>query len=868
MSTPMQDGGGPRDDPRSPPAAVSSLPHHTRSPDDIPPAGWVNIEAEYWRDAQAARALEDQSMDEKYETKTAELKARHAQLLDERARLSERLQSLKKECDKVDEDLTRMDVQFEEAKEIVARRREDQDGNAKRFFKAQYEKAVKRAAALEENETGPAKQLPQPYANDERVPQPSSSSHALARPSGTAERDVTAAGEPSPTHNGVAARHAYVQAATEDDSLLSQPFDDITAPTGVEVWDIDGNFVDHVKRIKLSNKFIRHVLQLPVKRRVIVRPGRKFNKETMQSIYEPSDNKGAKWLSCMIQATGEEQETQCTACSNRAGTWLGCMILGGNEFPRCANCEWNRQGCIGSSYHADRQQEYNIQASSSPAGGFAPTNGSQGRGSAPATVPSKRTSLPNKKVVRKSLPPLAMAENRGPLGYGGDEYGGFEEEVGPDITAARLHLRHNGSVFTEPEIMRGVPVEKISSTHPYWEPRWEEPIIQLQARYDEWQAKLEECLATGKNRFLAGRQVNRGKAIIEFLEKGEVHPFQLVAKKFITRNLVNYDTIFRLAQVMEELPRLGIDITPVEWVRERMHEIYKEQGEAFSLAKTVHELYHDVKIRALRSRAGVGNIGRPSGIKKGMSSKPGGPRRRENSETPRKRRRGSLDNPQQADQPFQPDGPSGPTSPHDTKKQRLDLGKFPAPNREEMSETASPDLGSVPAPQKGDEFEYDGYTSSDSISHSRMTTTDWRVIQVRAPEYTTSLNYAQYLHWVVDGNNPYFEHQVLLGVNPSSWGVYQDPFDFHVRLAELDKIEYTKDEDCGKIVIHTTPPSRYRNKRKLLLQFKRGRTQDRFLHFVKHKLKGLRPFELQETSRERIEAEWNSMDSQVLPVEE
>lgn len=799
-------------------------------------------------------------MDEKYDQKTAALKAKHAELCDERMRLNQRLSALKRECDQVDEELTRIDLQFVEAKEIVAKRRMLQDDNATRFFEANKEMASARAPR-QTSEPDSVKKLPQSTDRQAKA-----AVIASTRPD-TPASDVTAVEEPVFHHTGPSARQSAAAASTES-SPLSQPPDDIADATGAEVWDQDGNFVDHIKRPHLDNRFMRNILQIPVKRRVVVRQGRKFTKETMQSIYEPSDNKGAKWLSCMIQATGEEQDEPCDACKNRSGIWAGCVIVGGNDFPRCANCEWNRQGCSGSSYHQDRDQDPDVQANpysktpespsiaddsaqasreGSSTGGFTPVNGLQARtsvpASAPASAPPKRTSLPTKKGGgRKSLPDMAATgkESLEPFevsfvgGDAADDSDTASDDPGPEITAAGLHLRDDGTVFTEPEIMRGVPVERIHPGHPYWDPKWEEPLTNIRTKLAEWQAKHDFCVRTGKNRFLAGRQVNRGRTIVEFLERGDFHPFQLAAKRFISKGLVSYDTIFRLSQVIEELPKLGVDVTPVQWVRERMHEVYLEQGESFSLHKTVHELYHDPKLRALRGRAGIGNIGRPSGVKKGMTSKNGVIRPKDPNDTPKKRRRADTGTTKKANR--------------GSKKQRLESETSPTPNGAEVSEAASPGLGSVPPPQQGDEFTYSGYTSMDSFSENKVTSTDWRVIQMRTPEHTTSTKHSQYLHWVGNADEAYFEHQVLLSVNPPSFAVYQEPLDFHVRLTELTKVEYTKDEDCPKVILYVSPASGSGD-RKMLVHFKRSRTRDRFLHFAKHKLQELRHLVLEEKSK-------------------
>ncbi|PSR81102.1 hypothetical protein BD289DRAFT_454939 [Coniella lustricola] len=913
--------------PPPPPPPASSAAHEPvnpqqgpPSPANLSPSDWAENEAEWWREALATRALEDQSMSEKYEQKTAPLKGRRAELLDERARLSEQLKLIKQQCEEVETDLGRIDLQFLEAKTIVANRRKDQDENAKHFFEVNMEIARSRLASQGLDKGTAATIKPRPQS----IKPASEAVHTYTHPH-TPASDDGAIDERKSTNTSMAARQLSVLPSSES-SPLSQPSDEAMEGAVAEVRDDEGNFVDYIRPIKLNNKYIRNILQVPIKRNIIVRSGRKFTKETMQSIYEPSDNKGAKWLSCMIQATGEEQELPCNSCMNRAGTWAGCVIVGGNDFPRCANCEWNRQGCAGSSYHQDRLDDPDVQSGAHPmaspsplatddserasregnsAGGFTAVNGAGGsRTAVPSSAPLKRTTLPSKKGGRKSLPsmPSAGKENMEPRDGSvpaEDEAAASDVDPGPDITAERLHLRDDGVVYTEPAIMRGVPIERIHPGHPYWEQDWPDPLPILQAKYEDWLAKLDACLASGKNRFLAGRQVNRGKTIVDFLQNGAIHPYQLLGKKFITKALVSYDTIFRLAQVLEELPKLNIDVNPVDWVRERMHELYLEEGESFSLAKTVHELYHDAKLRALRSRAGVGNIGRPSGVRKGATGKAAGPRRKDLDDTPHKKRRraSTVVASKKANRTSQAEATTT-VSPRSIKKQRLDdtnnsknrindVIAQPATGTDNDSSQAEQailtDSSRSVKQEKGSEGYHDGYTTSDSSSGGKMTRLDWRVLQVRTPENTTSTEHTQVLHWVAEDNSDVlgFEHQILLNVDPPKWVVYQDPFDFHVRLRELEKIEFCRDEDCGKVVIHTASTAaadgdgnsdddegrRVKTRRKILVHFKRGRTQDRFLQFVKQKLQGLRSVSVEETSRDFIEMEWTKVDSKVLPVD-
>ncbi|KAL8369535.1 hypothetical protein RB595_000052 [Gaeumannomyces hyphopodioides] len=201
----------------------------------------------------------------------------------------------------------------------------------------------------------------------------------------------------------------------------------------------------------------------------------------------------------------------------------------------------------------------------------------------------------------------------------------------PEITRSILALQHNGEVYTAPELMVGVPVRKIDENDPYWDPKWTPFVPKIEESLAVWESKYEAyALAAAKQvegerskkhaQFLANRQVNRGRAILEFLGArgsperfGEINPYQLVAKQFINAAYINYDTIHRLVATLAELKKFSLDVSPLEWVRQRLHEIQSENPLGFQLSKVVGELYHDPKLQLLRSKNGFGNIGRPSG---------------------------------------------------------------------------------------------------------------------------------------------------------------------------------------------------------------------------------------------------------------
>lgn len=885
---------------------AAAIPYHKDAAtlENLPAQAWDHIQAEWEKDAAKARGMEDDSMNSKYRTKMDPLLQKQVGLMEEALRIENEAKANKEAIERVREEIDRVEVQFAEAQAIVVERRARQDEEAHALFRFGKAEALKREHGGHVSEAE-AEAMDLDEERPRNPETPDSDTTVISQPSLVERTSVQANGGPSSSET-----------------------------TRAEVWDHEGNFLARIKKLEgLDNRFVRNLLQLPIKRRVRARPGRKFTLERLNSIYEPSDVKGAKWISAMIQATGEEQETPCTSCRKRAGTWVGCMIVGGSDYPRCANCEWHRQGCNGSSYHMDNPLVANTSIASPPnshshpasplpasgfnnpaspnnsvppsplapplvhsnsasregssVSGFTPVNAAQLRAptvAAPARVPHRRTALPTGQSSRTSLPSAALSAAE-PKHDADDNQSQTATDPGPDITKAGLHLRHDGVVYTEPIIMRGVPVERIGPEHPYWKSDWEpvEPVIQ--AKLTEWETKLQSCIDSGKNRFMAGRQVNRGRATMKLLKEADFYPYQLIGKPWITKKLVSYDTISRLAQVIEELPKLNVGITPLEWVRERMHELYVEQGDdQFNLAAAINSLYHDPKLVSLRSRAGFGNIGRPSGVKKGMTSKGGIIRPKDPHEpTTRKRKgrasgggHGSVKGESASDDQTRP---CTPDSSYGFKKQRIEKGHDAGPQsptylgqqtspsctrsagehvpvyiKQQPGQPISPASaqsagyripihpGAPPIParpssksqQARDDHYDEGYTSHDSSSGDTVCQTDWRVAQVKTEDLATSTSVTQYWHWVTDGPNaPYFEHQVLQSTKPRSWKVYEEPTDFHLRLQEIAKIQYAYNLERPKIFIHTRPVPNVEYRGMVMAEFKRARTLRRFIQFLK-----------------------------------
>ncbi|KXJ88934.1 hypothetical protein Micbo1qcDRAFT_207069 [Microdochium bolleyi] len=480
----------------------------------------------------------------------------------------------------------------------------------------------------------------------------------------------------------------------------------------------------------------------------------------------------------------------------------------------------------------------------------------------------KMTERPLKPKQRHSLPGFSsIARSPGSAPHEIDIDDGYE------ITKATSSLRDNGTVITEPPMFAGCPLLKIDEKSEYWDIEWQSLESIIQPQLDRWKEKLvglrQTPDAVRHTVFLANRQVNRGQAVMDFLaDKGSpFHPYQFVGKDMMSKfykTFINYDTMFRLINVHEELKKFDLDVSPLEWLRQRMHEISTAQGDKFSLSKTVHDLYHDPKLKYLREKHGFGNIGRPSGYKLGEKA----PDRAANKSKARrdasagdgsmrrKARRsiGQVDSeapsPELAQrQPY----PVTLPGPDQIAAQAMDPMAPRLPKRARIDGLPLPVL---PHPEPEEDLDFSGYTSTDSFSSGRIMHLDWRIYQVRTRAMTTSTDVTQYWTWKNDANK--FEHQVLRDVQPKvTWGIYQKPLNFNVTLDETVEIQYAK--DCPKVVVITKSEKRGN----VLAHFKRDRTKKRFLSFAKKK--GVR---LVTSSRMAIDSMWDSMDSSTLPSDE
>ncbi|KAF4948463.1 hypothetical protein FSARC_13748 [Fusarium sarcochroum] len=192
------------------------------------------------------------------------------------------------------------------------------------------------------------------------------------------------------------------------------------------------------------------------------------------------------------------------------------------------------------------------------------------------------------------------------------------DEISRDSTV----LKDNGVVYTHPECMIGVPLVKIDEKHIYWNPSWHDLRIRIRCRLNELQQKHEAALQTN-SRPSNGRspgyhlrfRLDRLEKVLRFLANGPISPYQLLNKAYmkpVENTIASRDILFRLSETITELSEFHLDIPPVEWIRQRLHELIQDQGADFSLQQILSNFYSDSKLAALRHKHGFRRKGRLS----------------------------------------------------------------------------------------------------------------------------------------------------------------------------------------------------------------------------------------------------------------
>ncbi|KAF5527562.1 hypothetical protein CGCA056_v001945 [Colletotrichum aenigma] len=594
------------------------------------------------------------------------------------------------------------------------------------------------------------------------------------------------------------------------------------------IMDASGQRIGPVHRIPVHGA-AGALLDKSPKRAVQLRPGVMFTEQDLRRIHEDKD----LWTAVMIQAIGDQQTDgrRCAVCVQGGGPFSDCTIVQG--LGSCANSYWER-----------RKQADGQAVDQAP-----PT-------AQHAKVISTRDESFNGTATPMSSRPVSRDKSTGE----GSTIADDTEEDHTPITRANLVLKHDGKVYTHPECMEGVPIERIDPSHPYWDQSWPEIPPLIQASLESWQVKLDNALRTGQKgmKFQLGRQVNRGGTIMSFLKDGEISPYQLLSKKYVTTKLVNYDTLFRLADTLKCLETFGtLDITPLEWLRQRLHEILTESGSDFSLSKTIHDFYHDRKYDDLRKANGKKSIGRPSGMKMTPRDSPNSAKA-----TPNAKKRKMF-----ISEEFPGPSPQRPLAPTPTPQNTQPIIKN---DESERSAPPTPDLarkklkaGRVQGNPKDPDLAYEGFTDVDEFSSDRIGKHDWALNRIKSRLNTVGTGVTQYWHWIPDDGELVFEHQVLAEGESATWGIYAKPINFHLELETMQEIMWAA--DTVKVLIRCKPgvvvSADGKPRGDLLVEFKRQRTKKRFLAFCRKK--GIPQVKIDASI---IEQAWDAYESPDVPA--
>ncbi|KAG4269051.1 hypothetical protein FPRO04_12283 [Fusarium proliferatum] len=706
------------------------------------------------------------------------------------------------------------------------------------------------------------------------------------------------------------------------------------------------------------NQWVEGIQEFEIRRPVKIRRGRHFNTTHLAGIYERTEAKGVKWLSCMIQAIGAIQAKRFLSCDKNEGAFDDCIIgyhgSSGDTIDILASRERaqrkeqledgaqetsadrssetvhqtvevqprSEQTSQPESQRVDEQisvpyrppspkpalqfpelpperpldrqiekqpeRKYERQPGKEPERPVEPQPALQTeRQAAWSTVPQperrhehqleKVPDRPNERfhdVIAAKAPertvevaPIQTAERPREMSHR-QAYGPLPDppsrlttalsHLNPllsshwkKITRENMVLKNDGNVYTYPECVAGVPLVKINEEHPYWEANWPNVKTLIEPQLARWREKHQAAIEAGpkqdkggSSKYQIGRQVNRGIKILEFHENGPISPYQLLGKRYIQAvkgGITSYDTLFRLSETISELEKFNLDISPVDWMRQRLHELIQTQGHNFDLPRTIHDFYHDSKLNSLRYKYGFKNIGRPSGAMKA---------------------RLSHCSPSNTPQPLQKQKSMHlvPTTPREDSF----ISQSPLPSQSAFSTHLNKKPKYMPSTHGSpvhDEFHFEAWSDTDSCSGGNITKYDWRLAVVKTRLYTSHINVTQYWTWA--GQIQCFQHQILKDLKPAKWGLFRDEIDFHVNVAEIEEVGWSIEslrvhiimkKDAGELAADGKPRG------DVMASFPRARKMHRFLFFCRES--GMK---MAKRAPEQLNNMWDSMASQQLP---
>ncbi|KAK7575220.1 hypothetical protein V3481_017184 [Fusarium oxysporum f. sp. vasinfectum] len=1055
---------------------------------------WDDTERNFWVNLRYKKDAENKKIEKDFQLSINEVRLKLSDLTGQRSQLEETQSRLARELAKVKAELARTTDECEEKATRLERIEQDYRASRQKRTETLHDIWFKMRRFFRQ------KRGEDPDAPDHLGPE----SEGIVLPEILPELS-SGFNEPTPRvepTNGTAVvtdrPEDEEEEEEEDEDRMEgiENHDNRGAESLVDIVDADGNVIGPVEQIEPWNQWVEGIQELEIRRSVKIRRGRRFNTTHLAGIYERTEAKGVKWLSCMIQATGAIQAKRCLSCDKNQGAFADCIIVGGDLFQKCGNCEWNCQGCHGSSgdtidiqasreraqrkkqledgaqetsanpssetvhqtvevqprseqttqpepqrvdeqismpyrppspkpalqfpelqpeRQPDRQierqpeRQYEQQPEQRPERPVEPQPAPQTEQQAgwttaqqperhPEHQREKVPDRPNEQfhdVLAAKAPertveaaPIQIAERPREMshtqGYGSPhgppsrpttssrseyapeqmidpvesplptpiyrqprplettcsvppsgvlrsspyenfhpsialdgparDYRGSDlahtlrehEQIHPpqeyriaagftpanvrsrppssergrptppslsldpssqppesppaqpleEITRDNIVLKNDGNVYTYPECVAGVPLVKINEKHPYWEANWPNVMTliepQLARRREELQAVIKAGPKKGQKRTIV-HEINRGSKILEFHEKGPISPCQLLGKRYIQGGITSFDALFRLSATISELEKFNLDISPVEWIRQRLHELIQTQGANFNLTQTLKSFYHDSKLTSLRSKNGFNNRGRLStALSHGSPSNTPKPlqKRKSMHSVPTTPRGDSFINHSPLSNQAPPSYPAPAPVP----------APVPQPSFSARLNKKPKYIPPAHGSPVHDDFHFEDWSDTDSCSGGSITNYDWRLDVVKTRLYTSHISATQYWTWV--GQLQCFQHQVLKDVKPAKWGLCRNEIDFHVNLAEIEEMEWSIEalrvhiimkKDAGKLAADGKPRGN------VMATFLRANTMHRFLYFCRE-----RGMKMAKREPEQLNNLWDSMVSEQL----
>jgi hypothetical protein len=335
----------------------------------------------------------------------------------------------------------------------------------------------------------------------------------------------------------------------------------------------------------------------------------------------------------------------------------------------------------------------------------------------------------------------------------------------------------------------------------------------------------------------------------------------LLAKRFLHTSkggITSYDTLFRLSESLSELEKFNLDVTPVEWMRHRLHEIYESEGPNFNMPRTIHDFYHDKKLASLRAKAGFRNIGRPSGKSAGGSLPNSNVNTPQGTLGKRKSMHWSTEQPIETTFINQSPGTAMGARFRNIIMPESHFNKRPKSTH--SNETPARSAGAV--------------SDSESNTGVLLTEDDFRVYQAKTSQYASSTKLSQYVRSKKGANGITLDLRVLSGTGPTEkWTKPElDGLDAKaVDLSAVSRMRYNRQSLKASMV---SDPESSSKQNDLLLEFKRESTLLRFVDMCKRYNPKERQFS--EVSPEEMDREWKAYESKLqldgseklIPLEE